>query len=235
MVTTREFLTAYGRDDRGRRWVRGNVVASLDGAATHDGVAGPLGDAEDQLLLRTLRQLADVVVVGAGTVRVEGYGGLGLDDAAVTWRRARGLPGLPRLAIVSSALALEPDAEVFRAPGPRPLLLTHGDAPPARRAALDKVAEIVDCGEHRVEPARLVAALEERGMLQILTEGGPRLLGTLVEADVLDELCLSLSPLLEAGTAPRIAVSGRAVGRRMRLGHVLHGEEMLFLRYERRR
>lgn len=235
MATRDDFLTAYARADRGPRWVRGNVVASLDGAATHDGVAGPLGDAEDQLLLRTLRQLADVVVVGAGTVRVEGYGGLGLDDAATAWRRARGLPELPRLAIVSSALALEPDAEVFRAPGPRPLLLTHGDAPPTRRTALEEVAEVVECGEHRVEPECLVAALEERGMHQILTEGGPRLLGTLVAADVLDELCLSLAPLLEAGTAPRTAVSGHAVSRRMRLGHVLHGEDMLFLRYERRR
>src|SRR5699024_9392752 len=122
----------------------------------HGGFAGPLGDPEDQLVLRTLRQLADVVVVGAGTVRIEGYGGLGLDDGAVAWRRSRGLSDVPVLAIVSSALNLEPDAEVFTAAGPRPLVITHAAAPARRRERLAAVADVVVCGEHAVEPVRLL-------------------------------------------------------------------------------
>lgn len=234
MLDAEDLIAAYGRD-RSRRWVRANVVASLDGAATRGGFAGPLGDAEDQLLLRTLRQLCDVVVVGAGTVRTEGYGGLGLDDAAVAWRRSQGLSDVPPLVIVSSALNLEPGAEVFTAPGPRPVVVTHGDAPARRRERLSGVAEVVVCGEHEVEPLRLLAELESRGMSQILTEGGPRLLAALVEADVVDELCLTLAPTLEGGDAVRVAHGTHAVGRQMRLGHVLHGERMLFLRYERDR
>lgn len=234
MLGVEDLLAAYGRD-RSRRWVRANVVASLDGAATRGGFAGPLGDAEDQLLLRTLRRLADAVVVGAGTVRTEGYGGLGLDEAAVAWRRSQGLSDVPPLVIVSSALNLEPGAEVFTVPGPRPLVVTHGDAPVPRRERLSGVAEVVVCGEHEVEPQRLLAELAARGMSQILTEGGPRLLAALLEADVVDELCLSLAPTLEGGDAVRVAHGSHAVGRQMRLGHVLPGERMLFLRYERDR
>lgn len=235
MLDAEEILRAYDRPDRGRRWVRANFVTSLDGAATHDGRSGPFGDREDQQVLRLLRRLADVVVVGAGTVRVEGYGGLGLDDTDIAWRRARGLSDLPPLAVVSSALDLEPEAEVFSAPGPRPILLTHAAAPARRRQRLAAVADVLVCGEEAVDPVRMLTELEARGMHQVLTEGGPRLFGALVEADVVDELCLSVSPALVAGDATRIARSDHAVMRPMRLGHVLPGRDILFLRYERAR
>src|SRR5690606_38425805 len=171
----------------------------------------------------------------AGTVRVEGYGGLGLDDTDVAWRRARGLSDLPPLAVVSSALDLEPEADVFGAPGPRPILLTHAAAPPRRQQRLAAVADVLVCGEEAVDPVRMLTELEARGMHQVLTEGGPRLFGALAEADVVDELCLSVSPALVAGDATRIARSDHAVMRRMRLRHVLRGREVLFLRYERAR
>ncbi len=233
MLEREEILDAYQLRDRQQRWVRANFVASLDGAATHHGKAGPLGDPEDQRVLLALRQLADVVVVGAGTVRAEGYGGLGLDAAAVTWRRDRGLPDLPTLAIVSSALDLDPGAEVFTAPSPRPIVLTHGASPARRRERLAAVADVVLCGARQVDPVRALTKLEERGLSQVLSEGGPRLFATLVEADLVDELCLSLAPRLTAGPAGRIARGPVAVDREMRLGHALRGERILFLRYER--
>lgn len=233
MLDREQILAAYERRDRRRRWVRANFVASLDGAATHHGKAGPLGDPEDQRVLLALRQLADVVVVGAGTVRAEGYGGLGLDDAAIAWRRERGLPDIPALAIVSSALDLDPGAEVFTAPGPRPIVLTHDASPAGGRERLGEVAEVVRCGARRVDPVRALAELEARGLHQVLSEGGSRLFATLIEADLVDELCLSLAPLLEAGPAGRIAQGAVTVQRDMRLGHVLRGEQILFLRYER--
>ncbi|MEE6287803.1 pyrimidine reductase family protein [Georgenia sp. MJ173] len=220
MLAHDQLLTTYGRTDRSRRWVRANFVASLDGAATHDGHAGGLGDPEDQQVLLLLRSLADVVVVGAGTVRAEGYGGLGVEDP-------------PPLAIVSASLDLDPTAAVFTAPGPRPLVVTHGRAPADRRAALAPVAEVLVCGDDVVDLHVLLDTLAARGMTQVLCEGGPRLFGSFVAADVLDELCLTLSPQLEGGSATRISRGDAQTTRPMRLGHAIAGERMLFLRYER--
>lgn len=231
MLDHDRLVAAYPRRDG--PWLRANFVASLDGAASHQGRAGGLGDAQDQQVLLALRELADVVLVGAGTVRVEGYGGLGLDDAAIARRRGLGLADLPELAIVSGSLDLDPRAEVFTAPGPRPLVLTRAAAPPERAAALARVARLEVCGEQAVDPHSVVRVLAERGLTQVLCEGGPQLFASLLSADLVDELCLSLSPVLEGGAAPRIARGGPAAGLPMRLEHVLHGERMLFLRYQR--
>lgn len=215
-------LDRYRQVDDGERWVRVNFVASIDGAATHDGRAGGLGDAEDQQVLRLLRELADVVLVGAGTVRAEGYGGLGIDDP-------------PPLAIVSATLDLDPAAEVFTTPGPRPLVLTTGRSSAGRRAALADVAEVLVSGEELLDLPLALDLLAERGLRHVLSEGGPRLFGALVAADLVDELCLTLSPQLEGGSATRISRGDAQTTRPMRLAHAIHGERMLFLRYLRER
>lgn len=222
MLDREALLDAYRRVDDGERWVRANFVASIDGAATHDGHAGGLGDAEDQQILRVLRELADVVLVGAGTVRAEGYGGLGIDDP-------------PPLAIASAALDLDPAADVFTGPGPRPLVLTTGRSPADRRAALAGVAEVLVCGAELLDVPLALDLLAERGLRHVLSEGGPRLFGALVAADVVDELCLTLSPQLEGGNATRISRGDAQTTRPMRLAHAIHGERMLFLRYVRER
>lgn len=233
MLDRADLARRYAVADRRTPHLRVNMIVSLDGAATRDGRAGGLGNADDQLLLRTLRMLADVLVVGAGTLRAEGYGALRLDDGAVAWRRTHGLPAHPVLAAVSARLALDPASPMFTDAPHRPLVLTHRGAPPDRRRALREVADVVDCGDGAVEPVRLRAALVERGLRQILCEGGPSLLGTLIAADAVDELCLTLAPVLEGGRAGRIAVgpAGRPV--RMRLAHVLPAGDMLMLRYLR--
>ncbi|MCM3655844.1 pyrimidine reductase family protein [Agromyces mediolanus] len=215
--------------------IRMNFVMSLDGAVTLDGRSGGLGDPADRLAMGVLRTLADVVLVGAGTVRAEGYGGLRLRAANRDWRREHGLPDAPRVAIVSSALELDPDDPVFAEAEARPLLLTHEAADPARRTALAEVAELVDCGADRVDPLRVRDALAARGMPQVLCEGGPHLFGALLDADLVDELCLSLSPLLVSGSAGRIAQGLTQHTRRMRLVHALPAGELLLLRYARAR
>lgn len=215
-------------------WTRLMTIASLDGAATRDGVSAPLGTAEDLLLMRTLRELTDVVVVGAATVAAEGYGDLGLDEAAQERRCRAGLPPLPRLAVVSGSLSIDPDAECLGA-GPEPLVLTTAAASAERRRAVAEVAEVVDCGDEELGVPLLLHALHDRGLTQVLCEGGPRLAGAFIAADAVDELCLSISPSLEGGDAGRVTRSPSATPRRMRLGHVIPAGDLLLVRYVRDR
>ncbi|MET0853771.1 MAG: pyrimidine reductase family protein, partial [Microterricola sp.] len=224
-------FAAYALPDRAVPLLRANFVSSLDGAVTVDGRSGALGSPDDQRLMTVLRTLADVIVVGAGTVRAEGYGGLRLPADKVERRRAMGLSDQPPLAVVSSSLALDPAHPFFSEAVVRPLVLTHAGAPAERREALAEVAEVIDCGAASVEAAMLVRALSERGMPQLLCEGGPHLFGELLAADLVDELCLSLSPVLVAGGAGRIAQAAAEAVRPMRLVHALPAGDMLLLRY----
>lgn len=270
MLDREDVVARYAVADRSVPHLRVNFIASLDGAASHDGVSGPLNDEVDKLVFDTLRMLADVVVVGAGTVRDEGYGALVLDDDAVEWRLAQGLPEHPRFAIVSSRVDLRPDAAMFSQAPVRPIVVTHARLaarPPApegvsvpgaptgpgagagvateadehsarrtaRMAELADVADVLVCGDTAVDTALMVAELAARGLTQVLSEGGPHLLGALIEADAVDELCLTLAPVLEGGRATRITAGGLQVTRQMRLGHAHPVGDLLFLRYLRAR
>ncbi|GAB7043739.1 MULTISPECIES: pyrimidine reductase family protein [Catenuloplanes] len=216
--------------------LRVNFVASADGAATLDGRSGGLGNANDQHVLGLLRQLADVLVVGAGTLRAEGYGPLVLGADAIAHRRAHGLPDHPRLAVVSARLyELGPEHPSFAAAPVRPLVITVGAAPADRRRALSGVADVLLCGDEELDAAALPGLLAGRGLPGVLCEGGPALFGALVAADVVDELCLTLSPWLAGAGASRIVTGPPAAPRAMELRHVLTDDELLFLRYVRRR
>jgi riboflavin biosynthesis pyrimidine reductase len=228
-----DVLRRYVVADRGTPHLRVNFVSSLDGAATHDGLSGGLGDDADRLVFDTVRMLTDVILVGAGTVRAEGYGGIRFDDDAVAWRLANGLPEHPPVAIVSGRLDLDPAHPVFSRAAVRPIVVTHAAAPAGRRAALAKVADVLVCGDAAVDHALMVTTLTERGFPQVLCEGGPGLFGSLLAADRVDELCLTLAPLLESGSAPRIASAAEASPRRMRLAHAIPAGDTLLLRYLR--
>lgn len=105
-------------------WLRANFVSSIDGAATRDGLSGGLGDAADRRMFELLRYEADVVLVGAGTLRVEEYGGLRVSDAAVAWRTDAGMPAHPALALVSRSLDLDPASPLFAEAPVRPIVYT---------------------------------------------------------------------------------------------------------------
>jgi riboflavin biosynthesis pyrimidine reductase len=230
---------AYAVDvvDAGTRadtaFCRVNMVASLDGAATLGGRSGALGDGEDQRLMSVLRSHADVVLVGAGTVEAEGYGGAAVIDADAAWRVARGREPQPRFAVVSSRLGLGARHPFFADAVARPIVVTSERAPADRRDALAEVADVIVAGTDRVDLAAALAELATRGMASVLAEGGPGLHGALAEADLVDEACLTLSPVIVAGDAPRIASSAHEAARRMRLVHAIPGERMLFLRFAR--
>ena len=228
-----ELLATYQVVDRSRAHLRANMIASIDGAATHQGLSGGLNGPADKQVFDLLRRLADVIIVGAGTVRAEGYGGMRLAEQDVAWRREHGLSDHPVFAIVSGRLDLDPASPVFTEAPVRPLVLTHSGSPTAQRTGLSWVAEVLVCGEQEVDPVALRLALESRGLPQMLTEGGPHLLGTLAGAQVLDEICLTLSPLIEGGAAMRITRDGPPVHTGMRLTGLLTAEDMVMLRYQR--
>jgi len=219
----------------GRPWVLGNMVAGLDGSAAVHGRVGALSSDTDQHLFRLLRSLADVVLVGAATVRQERYGPARLPDDMRDARVAAGRPPVPRIAVVTRSLDLDLDGRLFAEADPdaRPMVLTCASADEARRVEVSEAADVVVIGEQTVELDQALRRLHrEEGAEVVLTEGGPALLGQLVHTGLLDELCLTLSPKM-GGDALPVAVStatSELVG--LRLGHVLEEDGTLFLRYE---
>lgn len=217
-------------------WLRANMVSTLDGAAQHGGRSQPLSHAADMRIFGTLRGLADVVVVGAETVRQEGYRPARAREAFAARREAAGQGPAPAVAVVSASLDLDFSLPLFTSPLVPTLLLTGAAAAPDRVAAAEKAgARVVIAGDGMgVAPARAVRALADLGHTRLLTEGGPRLLGQLVAADVLDELCLTLAPMLTAGDAQRIAGGPSvAVPKRFELVSLLEEAGFLFSRYRR--
>ena len=217
--------------------VRGNVIASLDGGAVTDGTSGGLGGPGDRRLFGLLRELADVIVVGAGTARAETYAGAKMAAEQRNRRQARGQSEVPPIALVTRSGDLEPDLPVLTDTEVPPLVLTCTAAAAGARTRLGRVAEVIDCS--RADPAAVdlgtaLAHLGERGLLRVLAEGGPSLLGALIADDLLDELCLTAAPMLVGGSGPRVAAGGAAVLSRMRRAHVITDpDDYLYLRYTR--
>jgi riboflavin biosynthesis pyrimidine reductase len=226
-----------------RPWVRANMIASADGAADLDGRSGGLGGPADRLLLNVLRSLADVILVGAGTARAEKYRPARLSVMLASARQGR--PPTPPIAVLSASLDLDPEAPLLAsAPGSaRTIVITTEAAPAERRRAVARHADVIVAGADRVTASHAVWALARRGHARILTEGGPSLLAQLAAAGQLDELCLTISPVLAGGQARRILAAGPAAGpaaglpqglpETLRLGHVLADGAYLFCRYLR--
>jgi riboflavin biosynthesis pyrimidine reductase len=217
----------------GRPWVRLNFVASIDGAVTRGGTSGALQDPADNRVFDLLRRLADVILVGAGTVRKEGYGAMRLSDADAAWRVSHGRKAQPVFAIVSAELGLGPAASIFAEAPVRPIVLTTADAPDDRFQALSEVADVVVAGVDLVESSFMLEEFERRGLLRVHCEGGPTLTGLMLADGAIDEVCLTVSPTLEGGDAGRMTGAVPADPQGMRLAQVLRSESTLLLRYVR--
>lgn len=229
-----EMLLAAYAFPEGRTWLRMNFVSSADGAATREGLSGGLGDDADHRVFDLLRRPAHAVLVAAGTVRAEGYDAMRLGEADVAWRESQGLPPHPVFALVTRSAELDPESPVFADAPVRPLVYTIASAPLARRSALERVAEVVIVGEDDVDLGAVRADLEARGLTRIHSEGGPSLFGAALAAGIVDELCLTVAPTLEGGTARRIAASSGATPTPLRLLGVLRAGDELLLRYATR-
>ncbi|MFF3753346.1 pyrimidine reductase family protein [Streptomyces sp. NPDC002018] len=227
---------AAGSAAGARPWLRANMVSTLDGAAQHDGRSQTISSAADMRIFGALRGLADAVVVGAETVRLEEYRPARAREGFAARRAAAGQGPAPAIAVVSAGLDLDFSLPLFSEPTVPTLLVTGAGAPAARIRAAEKAGvEVLIAGEGPgADPARLVRALAARGFVRLLTEGGPRLLGQFVAAGVLDELCLTVSPTLTAGYAQRIAGGpGPGVPERFALVSLLEQDGYLFTRYRR--
>jgi riboflavin biosynthesis pyrimidine reductase len=221
---------------RDRPWLLVNMVASADGAATVDGLSGPLGGAPDRAAFTAIRSVPDVILVGAGTVRAEHYGPPRPTTEVQERRRARGQTPVPRLAIVSGRLDLDPAAPLFTEATHRPLVLTGLRPDPERAAALAEVADVIEIeGEDGVDPSGILRVLAQQGASVALCEGGPSLNGRLDEADLVDEWCLTVAPAIVSGASGRIVAHAPATVHELELAHVLEEDGVLLLRYLRRR
>ncbi|WP_237047982.1 pyrimidine reductase family protein [Lentzea guizhouensis] len=221
--TELEALYGYPAD---RTWVTANFVSSVDGAVTVDGRSAGLGSPADKKIYLLGRDLADVVLVGAGTVLAEGYRGSRPDVA----RRERlGLaPELP-IAVVTARGTVTPDLPLFTDTAVPPIVITTA------RAELPSLpAEVVVAGEDEVDLGVAVRELEARGLRRINLEGGPKLFGTMVAAGLVDELNLTVSPVLAVGDAGRIAHGPAGAPADLELRSVLRADDVLLLRYRRR-
>ena len=162
-----------------------------------------------------LRSHADGVLVAAGTVRAEHYGPIGLP-----------------IAVVSRSCRLDWDWPLFTATNAQPIVVTVAEAPELERKRAADLADVIIAGERDVDLATAIDALAARGLCRVLAEGGPSLNGQIAAAGLLDELCLTLSPLLVGGDAKRIlAGAGLVTGSGWRLHSLCEQDGFLFLRY----
>jgi riboflavin biosynthesis pyrimidine reductase len=221
-------------------WVRANMVASVDGAAALDGRTSGLSGEADEQVFAVLRALADVILVGAGTARAEGYAPVRPRSEGLRWAwlRERRTPSAP-IAVVTRALGLDLASPLLTGAPPhaRTIVITTQAAPADRRAAAARTADVIVAGEASVDVKAALDALAGRGYQRVLTEGGPHLLAQIAGAGLLDELCLTLSPLLAGPGADRIVAGGLPMpggaAQPFRLEHALEAEGFLLCRYLR--
>jgi len=228
------YLAVDRTQPRHECWVTGHMVAGLDGTAAIGGKVDALSTDVDQKLFRQMRQIADVVVVGAETVRREGYGFVRLSDQAKAQRQALGKPPTPPIAVVTGSLELDWSKKLFtRAPDHAPtMVITAASADPDRLAEAEEHVPVIIAGQQRVEPVQALQALAERGYRVVLCEGGPTLLGEFVTADRLDELCLSIAPIIGGDNLPvALTPQGTEIAH-FNLESVMAEDHTLFLRYE---
>ncbi len=225
------------RDDRQahdvRPWTLANMVVGIDGSAAVGGRVGGLSSPRDRELFVLLRSLADVVLIGAATVRAEGYGPVRLPAALQEQRAAAGRSPTPPLAVVTRSLDLDWGSALFSPDAvARPIIVTVAAAADTVPSHVEDRADVIVAGDASVDLAMAMAELRRRGMTTVLTEGGPTLLGELMARELLDELCLTLAPLSGGDPLPlAIRPQGPIELRAAQLASALEEDGHLFLRY----
>jgi riboflavin biosynthesis pyrimidine reductase len=229
---TEVYATDARQPHADRPWLLVDMISSADGATHVNGTSGPLGSPGDHAVFRAIRGIADVILVAAGTVRSENYRPVKATPEIREARLQRGQTPLARLAILSRHLDFDFDTELFQGDSP-PLLLTAQSAPASALRRAESITEVVRFDGQRVDMTAAVTALGHRGAKIVLAEGGPTLNGQLHEAQLIDELCLTFSPLLIGSDAGRVIDGAPLTVQSMRLVRVLEEDSSLFLRYVR--
>jgi riboflavin biosynthesis pyrimidine reductase len=223
-----ERLYGYPAD----RWLAVNFVSSADGAIALQGRARGLSNEPDQRVLRLGSDLADVLLVGATTAMVEEFRGVHPDEETAARRKRHGLAPIPPTAVVTNGRSLSADAPVVTEAVVPTFVITTAAAPERKREAWTAAgATVLIMGEERVDLRQAVDALAARGLGRVDSEGGAHLFGSLLAAGVVDELRLTVSPLLVAGDAGRIATGADIDPARLELLSVVAESDTLMVRY----
>lgn len=226
-------LTAADTDPpAGRPWVSTDMVMSIDGAYSMDGTSAALSSDADHALFIAHRSNADAILVGASTVREEGYRRPTVSEEAAEVRRGRSQSALPMLVIVSSSLDLGTDTPLLHGEPPAPII-----AHPARSdaSAAPEGFDLIQAGDATVDLPELLSELARRGVRRIACEGGPGLLGQLAQADLIDEYLVTLSPQLVGGGRVGLLGGARLAGLPFTLHEVLRDGDHLMCSYRRER
>jgi riboflavin biosynthesis pyrimidine reductase len=214
--------------------VRANMVSSVDGAISLDGRSQPISGTSDWFLFGLQRALADVIVVGAGTARSEGYGPGRARPEFAHLRERASQASAPTLALVTASGRLDPTAAFFAGPV-RTIVITNAAAAQEHTGPLEEVADLVVAGDESVDLSAALDELRRRGLTRILTEGGPSLLGAFATSDLLDEVVATISPVLVGGDSGRMVAGAAGAARRLELVGLLEDDDALFTHYCRAR
>jgi riboflavin biosynthesis pyrimidine reductase len=223
-----------------RPWLRSNMVATVDGSARGPGgLSEGISNSADQRVFGRMRAFADVVMAGAGTVRAEQYRPSRLKPDAQERRAAAGQAVVPVVAVVTRSLHLDLTMPLFTESLVRTIVITSASSDPGLRAETARLADVIVAGDDEIDLPTALDALHERGLVRVHSEGGPHLLGDLAAAGVLDELLLTVTPLVAGGSYAdgtdvyRILAGGPITDapQPWRLHHLLEDDGTLLLSY----
>jgi riboflavin biosynthesis pyrimidine reductase len=186
-------------------WLRVNMVTSLDGVVAIDDDSKALSCAEDRALYKSLRAMSDAVIVGARTAAHPGYASL-----------------TKPLVVISNSGAIEASASTLIAIVPT--------ASAGRVAADHPDALILHAGDTSVDLHQAIDQLHSRGLTKLLCEGGPKLLDSLLHAELVNEMCLTHSPVL-IGSGPHLLATNNVASIALSLTHLFEANGFLFTRY----
>ena len=231
-VETDELPTTLGLQElvhETRPYLVANMVESMDGRATVAGRSGPLGGDADREMFHGLRSSVDAVYTGTGTLRAENYGRLVRSPERRERRVAAGLEPEPVAVVASRRGHIPWSIPLFEEPEQR--VLVFSETPVETPDKIDAQVQVVV-----LDDARPMAVLErlraDFGIRSVLSEGGPTLLSSLIADEVLDELFLTIAPLV-AGSGEKPLVDGHPIGEPapFTIGWLLEADGHLFLRY----
>ena len=224
------------RDDRtptsGRPWLMMNMIETVDGVTEVEGVSGPLGSAGDKDIFGTIRTLPDIILVGSNTAVAEQYSPPSTSVSTKARRLTSGAWPVARLAVVSAQLDFDLTLPMFTRPSQRPIVVTTTNADPNKVELIAEVADLIQCGVDSVDLTETLREMAALGAQWVLSEGGPSLNGALLAAGLVDEIFVTVAPLLGGGQARGIS-RGNTFSEieELELRHVLTEDHFLFLRY----
>lgn len=229
-MSTEDLETWYAYPPDVDRWLRVNFVISPDGYISLNGSSEPMSGPADMRAFGMLRALADVVLVGAGTARAENYRPVQIGAARAELRSRHGLSAAPPLAVVTRTLDLDLEGPLFLQAAAPTIVVTTSEAPPDLLSQARQVADVI-VHQGDVDFALLLNQLASRGMRRVLCEGGPGLLADLLAVGLVDELCLTTSPVMVGNPAERRLIGALPEPLRLTLARSRTDDGFTFSRY----